>query len=231
MFSKELELSISQAYQEAREKRHEFLTVEHMLLALLDNASALSILSACGVDMPALERDIRKVLDDTVPILDGDEGRDTQPTIGFQRVLQRALYHVQSAGKDEVLGANVLVAIFSEKDSYANYLLNRHDVTRLDVVNYISHGITKLEDEPTGEAESSVLEPGEESAERKSSALQQFTTDLNQRARDDQIDPLIGREKEIQRTVQVLCRRRKNNPLYVGCLLYTSDAADDAMNV
>ena len=129
MFSKELELSISQAYQEARERRHEFLTVEHMLLALLDNASALSILSACGADVAALEKDLRKVLEDTVPVLKGEDNRDTQPTIGFQRVLQRALYHVQSAGKEEVLGANVLVAIFSEKDSYANYLLNRHDIT------------------------------------------------------------------------------------------------------
>ncbi len=216
MFSKELELSISQAYQEAREKRHEFLTVEHMLLALLDNASALSILSSCGADIAALERDLRKVLEDTVPLLDDEDTRDTQPTIGFQRLLQRALYHVQSAGKDEVLGANVLVAIFSEKDSYANYLLNRYDVTRLDVVNYISHGVSKLEDGAAGEAGASVLEADEAEAEKKSSALEQFTTDLNQRARDDLIDPLIGRDKEIQRTVQVLCRRRKNNPLFVG---------------
>jgi ATP-dependent Clp protease ATP-binding subunit ClpA len=216
MFSKELELSISQAYQEAREKRHEFLTVEHMLLALLDNASALSILSACTVDIGALERDIRKVLDDTVPLLDDEDGRDTQPTIGFQRVLQRALYHVQSAGKEEVLGANVLVAIFSEKDSYANYLLNRHDVSRLDVVNYISHGISKVDGDAAPDADAAVLDNAEDGPERKSSALEQFTTNLNQRAKDDRIDPLIGREKEVQRTVQVLCRRRKNNPLYVG---------------
>ena len=216
MFSKELELSISQAYQEAREKRHEFLTVEHMLLALLDNASALSILSSCGPDIAALERDLRKVLEDTVPVLDDEDTRDTQPTIGFQRVLQRSLYHVQSAGKDEVLGANVLVAIFSEKDSYANYLLNRYDVTRLDVVNFISHGVSKLEGGASGEPDASVLEADEADVEKKSSALEQFTTDLNQRAREDLIDPLIGREKEVQRTVQVLCRRRKNNPLFVG---------------
>jgi ATP-dependent Clp protease ATP-binding subunit ClpA len=216
VFSKELELSISQAYQEAREQRHEFLTVEHMLLALLDNASALSILSVCGADTAGLERDIRKVLEDTVPVLGEEDSRDTQPTIGFQRLLQRALYHVQSAGKDEVLGANVLVAIFSEKDSYANYLLNRYDVTRLDVVNYISHGISKLDGGTAGDADASVLEVEEAGTEKKSSALEQFTTDLNQRARDDQIDPLIGREKEIQRTVQILCRRRKNNPLFVG---------------
>jgi ATP-dependent Clp protease ATP-binding subunit ClpA len=216
MFSKELELSISQAYQEAREKRHEFLTVEHMLLALLDNASALSILSACGTDVAALENDIRKVLEDTVPVLGDDDGRDTQPTIGFQRVLQRALYHVQSAGKEEVLGANVLVAVFSEKDSYASYLLNRYDVTRLDVVNYISHGISKLDDEAAENADASVLDSEEGGADKNASALDQYTSNLNQRARDDLIDPLIGREKEIQRTVQVLCRRRKNNPLLVG---------------
>ena len=162
MFSKELELSISQAYQEARQRRHEYLTVEHMLLALLDNASALSILSACGADVAGLEKDIRKVLEDTVPELPEDDTRDTQPTIGFQRVLQRALYHVQSAGKEEVLGANVLVAIFSEKDSYANYLLNRYDISRLDVVNYISHGISKLEGQGGSEGKESVLEAEED---------------------------------------------------------------------
>jgi ATP-dependent Clp protease ATP-binding subunit ClpA len=216
MFSKELELSISQAYQSARESRHEFLTVEHMLLALLDNASALGVLSACAVDVASLEKEIRKVLEDTVPFLADDDSRDTQPTIGFQRVLQRALYHVQSAGKEEVLGANVLVAIFSEKDSYANYLLNRHDVTRLDVINYISHGISKVDGEAPAEAAATVLEAEEQGTEPKPSALEQFTANLNQRAREDLIDPLIGREKEIERTVQVLCRRRKNNPLFVG---------------
>jgi ATP-dependent Clp protease ATP-binding subunit ClpA len=216
MFSKELELSISQAYQEARENRHEYLTVEHMLLALLDNASALSILGACGADISELEKDIRKVLEDTVPSLDETESRDTQPTIGFQRVLQRALYHVQSAGKEEVLGANVLVAIFSEKDSYANYLLNRHNITRLDVVNFISHGISRIEGGPSAESEEPTLEAGEEGADKKDTALERYTSNLNQRARDDLIDPLIGREREIERTVQVLCRRRKNNPLFVG---------------
>ncbi|MBT8056020.1 MAG: ATP-dependent Clp protease ATP-binding subunit ClpA, partial [Gammaproteobacteria bacterium] len=150
MFSKELEVSISQAYQEARDKRHEYLTVEHMLLALLENGSALSILNACGADVGALENDLRKLMADNTPVLE-EEGRDTQPTIGFQRVLQRALYHVQSAGKDEVLGANVLVAIFSEKDSLAAFLLNRHDVTRLDVVNFISHGISKVPRAAEGE--------------------------------------------------------------------------------
>jgi ATP-dependent Clp protease ATP-binding subunit ClpA len=216
MFSKELELSISQAYQEARESRHEYLTVEHMLLALLDNASALSILSACGADVAGLEKDVRKVLLDTVPLLDDEDNRDTQPTIGFQRVLQRALYHVQSAGKDEVLGANVLVAIFSEKDSYANYLLNRYDVSRLDVVNYISHGISRLEGGAAPGGDESVVESAEEAAEKKNTALERFTSNLNERARNDEIDPLIGRQREIERTVQVLCRRRKNNPLFVG---------------
>ena len=144
MFSKELEVTISQAYQEARSARHEFLTVEHLLLALLDNGSALSVLSACGVNIIGLEAELRKALQDTVPVLGDEDNRDTQPTIGFQRVLQRALYHVQSAGKQEVIGANVLVAIFSEKDSYAIFLLNKFDVTRLDVVEYISHGISPL---------------------------------------------------------------------------------------
>ncbi len=217
MFSKELELSISQAYQEARESRHEYLTVEHMLLALLDNASALSILSACGADVAGLEKDIRKVLEDTVPLLEDDDNRDTQPTIGFQRVLQRALYHVQSAGKDEVLGANVLVAIFSEKDSYANYLLNRYDVTRLDVVNYISHGISRLEGRCGARtATSRWSNRRKRPPRRRTRALERFTSNLNERARNDEIDPLIGREREIERTVQVLCRRRKNNPLFVG---------------
>jgi ATP-dependent Clp protease ATP-binding subunit ClpA len=216
MFSKELELSISQAYQEARKNRHEFLTVEHMLLALLDNASALSILSACGADSAALEKDIRKVLEDTVSLIKEGDNRDTQPTIGFQRVLQRALYHVQSAGKEEVLGANVLVAIFSEKDSYASYLLHRHDVTRLDVVNFISHGISKVDAQKEGAAGPEILDGQDGQADKKDSALERFTANLNQRALNDQIDPLIGRSSEIQRTIQILCRRRKNNPLFVG---------------
>ena len=216
MFSKELELSISKAYQEARDCRHEFLTVEHMLLALLDNSSALAILSSCGAQIPQLEKEIRKVLDDTVPLLKDDDIRDTQPTIGFQRVLQRALYHVQSAGKEEVLGSNVLVAIFSEKDSYACYLLHRHDVNRLDVVNFISHGVSKLDPGKEREADAEVLEGSEDGTERRVSALERYTANLNERAAKDEIDPLIGRSLEIERTIQVLCRRRKNNPLLVG---------------
>ena len=217
MFSKELEVTISQAYQESRSKHHEFLTVEHLLLALLDNASALSILSACNADVESLEREIRQVLDETVPVLEEGDNRDTQPTIGFQRVLQRALYHVQSAGKQEVTGSNVLVAIFSEKDSYATYMLNKHEITRLDVVNYISHGIARMGDEAgDSESDTPVADAVEEGEGQAASALESFATNLNIRASEGHIDPLIGREKEIERTIQVLCRRRKNNPLFVG---------------
>jgi ATP-dependent Clp protease ATP-binding subunit ClpA len=216
MFSKELEVTISQAYQEARSARHEFLTVEHLLLALLDNGSALSILSACGANINGLEAELRKALRDTVPVLGDEDSRDTQPTIGFQRVLQRALYHVQSAGKQEVIGSNVLVAIFSEKDSYAIYLLNKFDVTRLEVVDYISHGISPLQQNIEESTEETATETLEEGAEARSSALDSFTSNLNERAQEGKIDPLIGRESEVERTIQVLCRRRKNNPLFVG---------------
>lgn len=216
MFSKELEVTISQAYQEARSARHEFLTVEHLLLALLDNSSAISILSACGANITELEAELRKALRDTVPELDQDDSRDTQPTIGFQRVLQRALYHVQSSGKQEVIGANVLVAIFSEKDSYAIYLLNKFDVTRLAVVDYISHGISPLTNNDADAGEEATGLDQEDASEAGSSALEKFTGNLNERAREGKIDPLIGRESEVERTIQILCRRRKNNPLFVG---------------
>ncbi len=214
MFSKDLELSISQAYHTARSKRHEFLTVEHLLLALLDNASARDVLDACGVDIKRLGHELGQILDETIPVLSAGDQRDTQPTVGFQRVLQRALYHVQSAERKEVLGANVLVAMFGEKDSHAVYLLNKQDLTRLDVVNFISHGIAKKgqaaggnpnPDKPEGQAD-----------DDDKSALAAYATNLNDRARADKIDPLIGRELEIERTIQILCRRRKNNPLYVG---------------
>jgi len=216
MFSKELEITISQAYQEARTARHEFLTVEHLLLALLDNGSALSVLSACGADLSGLESELRKALAETVPVLEDEDSRDTQPTIGFQRVLQRALYHVQSAGKQEVIGSNVLVAIFGEKDSYATYLLNKYDVTRLDVVNYMSHGISALEQGADSDVDDKATETLEEGSQARKSPLARFTSNLNDRAREGRIDPLIGRESEIERTIQVLCRRRKNNPLFVG---------------
>ncbi len=216
MFSKDLELSINQAYQDARSNRHEFLTIEHLLMALLDNASAASVLKACGADLDALNKELQQILQDTVPVLSANDTRDTQPTVGFQRVLQRALYHVQSAGKNEVLGSNVLVAIFSEKESYACYLLNKYDITRLDVVNYISHGIAKYAEGDTAQEERPFVEGEQEDSTAKSSPLEQFATDLNARAERDLIDPLIGREAEIERTIQILCRRRKNNPLFVG---------------
>ncbi|MDT8437837.1 MAG: ATP-dependent Clp protease ATP-binding subunit ClpA [Wenzhouxiangellaceae bacterium] len=216
MFSKDLELTISQAYHAARSRRHEFLTVEHLLLALLDNPSARSVLKACNLDFQRLVRELDQVLSETIPVLSTTDQRDTQPTVGFQRVLQRALYHVQSAEKSEVLGANVLAAIFSEKDSHAVYLLGKQDVHRLDVVNFISHGISRHESAP---APSEPAEEGKAEAgaggEQKS-PLASFATNLNERAREDRIDPLIGRAREIERTIQILCRRRKNNPLYVG---------------
>ncbi|WP_045757999.1 ATP-dependent Clp protease ATP-binding subunit ClpA [Xanthomonas albilineans] len=218
MFSKDLEQTIGQCYKRAREARHEFMTVEHLLLALLDNPSAQAVLKACGADVDRLRNDLEQAIDASVARLAEDDGRDTQPTLGFQRVLQRAVYHVQSSGKKEVTGANVLVAIFGEKDSHAVYFLNQQDITRLDIVNYLSHGIAKMGEEgehasPSvdGEARSEVGE-----GEPKGDALAEFATNLNEQARNGRIDPLVGRADEIERTIQVLCRRRKNNPLYVG---------------
>lgn len=217
MFSKDLEYSISQCYKQARESRHEFMTVEHLLLALLENPAAVAVLKACGFNQATLMEGLQQVIRDSVPVLPPHDARDTQPTLGFQRVLQRAVYHVQSSGKKEVTGANVLVAIFGEKDSHAVYLLQQQDISRLDVVNYLSHGIAKVgegsEDKnPSGEARSD----NEASEESKGNPLQEFTSNLNELARQGKIDPLIGREDEVERTIQVLCRRRKNNPLYVG---------------
>jgi ATP-dependent Clp protease ATP-binding subunit ClpA len=214
MFSKDLELSISQAYHTARSKRHEFLTVEHLLLALLDNQSARGVLEACGVDIKVLGHELSQILDETIPVLSAGDQRDTQPTVGFQRVLQRALYHVQSAERKEVLGANVLVAIFGEKDSHAVYLLGKQDLSRLDVVNFLSHGITRKGAGATEGEAPEKIEEGE--AVEDKSALSAYATNLNERARADKIDPLIGRALEVERTIQILCRRRKNNPLYVG---------------
>ncbi len=216
MFSKELEITISEAYQEARNRRHEFLTVEHLLLALLDNAAAMSVLKACNADLDRLRAEVKQVIAETVPELGDEDNRDTQPTIGFQRVLQRALYHVQSSGKQEVTGTNVLIALFSEKDSYATYLLNKNDITRLDVVNYVSHGIAKIEGEAEAPDPGPTVEAAEDSVEASQSPLDLYATNLNERARAGYIDPLIGRDAEIERTIQVLCRRRKNNPLFVG---------------
>ena len=219
MFSKDLEFTIGQCYKQARESRHEFMTVEHLLLALLDNASAATVLRACGGDPQKLGDELRKTIRETVPVLPDNDARDTQPTLGFQRVLQRAVYHVQSSGKKEVTGANVLVAIFGEKDSHAVYYLAQQDVTRLDVVNYLSHGVAKLGSDESSGAQTpggETHKEGEGGDESKGSALAEYASNLNELATQGKIDPLVGRAEEVERTIQVLCRRRKNNPLYVG---------------
>ena len=213
MLSSELEFCLNEAFQSARERRHEFMTVEHLLLALLDIPKIHEILKACNSNVGELRRQLTEFIDEATPLMLPDEEGEVQPTLGFQRVLQRAVFHVQSSGMKEVTGSNVLVAIFSEKQSQAVYFLGLQDVSRLDVVNYISHGMPQLPGE-SGEDEQDVsLDPESES---DSSALDKYATNLNQRAVDGKIDPLIGREIEIERTVQILCRRRKNNPLYVG---------------
>lgn len=216
MLSKDLELTLNLAFKEARDKRHEFMTVEHLLLALLDNPAAVEVLRSCAADMQALKRDLISFLEETTPILPLQDARETQPTLGFQRVLQRAVFHVQSSGKKEVTGANVLVAIYSEQESQAVYFLNKQDVSRLDVVNFIAHGISKVAGEQTEELPSSSSEDGESAEAGPRKPLENFATNLNEMARLGKIDPLIGRREEIERTVQILCRRRKNNPLYVG---------------
>src|ERR1700752_40558 len=187
MFSKDLELTIGQCYKEAREQRHEFMTVEYLLLALLENPSAAAVLRACNADIGKLGRDLRSIITETVPVLPHGDERDTQPTLGFQRVLQRAVYHVQSSGRKEVTGANVLVAIFGEKDSHAVYFLHQQEITRLDVVNYISHGIAKIGDEPSqsmpgGERESEDGEP-------RGNPLSEYASNLNELALEGKIDP------------------------------------------
>ena len=215
MLNKELEQTLNNAFVFAREHRHEFMTVEHLLLALLDNSAARDALKACGADIEAIKSELLAFVKDTTPLILDDQlnERETQPTLGFQRVLQRAVFHVQSSGKDEVTGANVLVAIFSEQESQAVYILKKADVTRLDVVNFISHGVSKADDdEPANPEASEEAEAGEEGG----SALSKYATDLNRHAKDGKIDPLIGRDSEVERTIQILCRRRKNNPLLVG---------------
>ncbi|MDP3030746.1 MAG: Clp protease N-terminal domain-containing protein, partial [Rhodocyclaceae bacterium] len=213
MIAQELEVSLHMAFVEARQKRHEFITVEHLLLALLDNPSAAEVLRACAADIEALRRDVAGFIDQHTPTVAGDSEIDTQPTLGFQRVIQRAILHVQSSGKKEVNGANVLVAIFGEKDSHAVYFLQKQGVSRLDVVNFISHGITKA---PLPGGNGDAAPEPEAEAQPQSSALDNFTQNLNQLALTGKIDPLIGREKELERVIQTLCRRRKNNPLLVG---------------
>ena len=216
MLSKELEVTLNLAFKAAREQRHEFMTVEHLLLALLDNPTAAKVLRACGSDLNQLRRQLVDFIRDNSPILPDDEDRDTQPTLGFQRVLQRAVFHVQSSGKKEVTGANVLVAIFGERESQAVYLLNQQSIARLDVVNCISHGVSKVSDDETPSDTHANTEEDGEGGEASKTALDQFCTNLNEQARKGKIDPLIGRHEEIERTIQILCRRRKNNPLYVG---------------
>ena len=216
MLSKDLELTLNSAFKNAREKRHEFMTVEHLLLALLDNDSALKVLSACGADLTQLRSELIEFVDSTTPLIpNNDQDRETQPTLGFQRVLQRAVFHVQSSGKKEVTGANVLVAIFSEQESQAVYVLKKQNIARIDVVNFISHGISKVSGETEQESEH---EHQEEAAEESGGArpLEAYATNLNDLARQGRIDPLIGRDKELMRVMQILSRRRKNNPLLVG---------------
>jgi ATP-dependent Clp protease ATP-binding subunit ClpA len=213
VLSNELEYCLNDAFHQAREARHEYLTVEHLLLAILDTPKVREVLRACGVDFAKLRQEIKEHIEQSTPRLEDGEEREVQPTLGFQRVLQRALFHVQSSGKKEVGVTNVLVAIFSEKQSHAVFLLNRQHVTRLDIVNYISHGLSKIAEEKTEKEE--VSADGERDGEG-GSALEKYTTNLNRMAQEGRIDPLIGRKLEVERTIEILCRRRKNNPLYVG---------------
>lgn len=214
MLSSELEYCLNEAFQQARNSRHEFLTVEHLLLAISDIPGVVDVLGSCGADLPRLRKELRDHIDETTPLLTEETEQEVAPTLGFQRVLQRAVYHVQSSGKKEVTGVNVLVAIFGEKQTHAVYLLGLQNISRLDVVNFISHGVSKLGDVPGDQSN----QQGERDVDADSggSALAQFAINLNEKARQGKIDPLIGRAAEIQRTIQVLCRRRKNNPLYAG---------------
>jgi ATP-dependent Clp protease ATP-binding subunit ClpA len=216
MLSSELEYCLNEAFQGARDKRHEFITVEHLLLALTDTPQVVEILRACGAEIGRLRRELEDFIDESAPLLRDDDDADVQPTLGFQRVLQRAVFHVQSSGRKEVTAANVLVALFSEKQSQAVYLLGLQDIARLDVVNYLSHGISKVGDSGKPESEGLSAAADGEKEDAEASPLERFTTNLNEQAEQGRIDPLIGREHEIERTVQILCRRRKNNPLFVG---------------
>ena len=212
MLNKDLEISLNLAFRQAKESRHEFMTVEHLLLALLDNPSAIEALGACGADLAKLRKSLLDFISETTPMIPvGEDERETQPTLGFQRVLQRAVFHVQSSGKNEVSGSNVLVAIFSEQESQAAYILKKSDISRLDIVNYISHGIAKVDDESSP----NTLE-GDQQNEEEPRTIENFSVNLNEEAIKGNIDPLIGRDDELERTLQVLSRRRKNNPLFVG---------------
>ena len=216
MLSKELENTLNETFRMARARRHEFITVEHLLLALLDDSAAVAVLEACQVDLDDLRGELTEFIDSTTPLLsDSDDGRDTQPTLGFQRVLQRAVFHVQSSGHQEVTGANLLVAIFSEQESQAVYFLKSQNISRLDIVNFITHGIGK-----DGEEDADGIDSMGDSAEVHEAAekrpLDAYATNLNAEAEAGNIDPLIGRLTEVERVAQILARRRKNNPLLVG---------------
>lgn len=216
MLNKALEITLNDAFRIARDRRHELMTVEHLLLALLDNPEASKALRACGLEFTKLKQELLAYIDRSTPSFDNETAEsETQPTLGFQRVLQRAVFHVQSSGNSEVTGANVLVAIFSEQESHAVYLLNKHDITRLDVVHFLSHGLSKV-DEPIIRQDDDETEQQEGVTDEQESYLKRFCTNLNARAKEGKIDPLIGRDAELERCVQVLCRRRKNNPLLVG---------------
>jgi ATP-dependent Clp protease ATP-binding subunit ClpA len=218
MLSKDLEVTLNEAFRAAKTKRHEFMTVEHLLLALLDNTIALEVLAKVGADVDRLRKELEEHIDSTTPLIPaGDADRETQPTLGFQRVLQRAVFHVQSSGRKEVNGGQVLVAIFSEQESQAVFLLKQQSIARIDVVNYIAHGISKVGGEEGEPIAPSSVEGEEEGAEGgQQSALESFATNLNEQARNGRIDPLVGRDSELERVIQVLCRRRKHNPLLVG---------------
>lgn len=217
MLSKDLELTLNLAFTDARERRHEYMTVEHLLLALLDNALGISVLRSCGADIPKLQLQLRNFIDETSQQIPEEAGEvETQPTLGFQRVLQRAVFHVQSSGKKEVNGANILVAIFSEQESQAVYFLQQQDISRLDIVNYISHGISKVADEDESTATAGSDNESVDATPKQKSALELYASNLNEMAKDGKIDPLIGRNEELERTIQILSRRRKNNPLLVG---------------
>ena len=217
MLSRDLEVTLNSAFKRARELRHEYMTVEYLLLGLLDNASAVQVLNACGADLSKLREELEQFVTQTTPALPEDSERDTQPTLGFQRVLQRAVFHVQSSGKQEVTGANVLVAIFSEQESQAVYFLKQQEIARIDVVNYISHGIAKSEEAGAdGETESESQTNQAASGDERTSHLDGYCTNLNSEVKKGRIDPLIGRDEELSRVIQTLSRRRKNNPLLVG---------------
>ena len=216
MLNKELEHSLNKAFLEAREKRHEFITVEHILLMLTENGSAVAVLQACGADVHKMHDELEKYVDQNTPLLVDDEDRETQPTLGFQRVLQRALFHVKSSGQGEVTGANVLVAIFSEQDSHSVYLLHSLEIERLDVTNYLSHGISRIDENDSEESSFASESETFNETPAKEQPLELYAVNLNEMAIAGDIDPLVGREEEVERVIQTLCRRRKNNPLLVG---------------